>query len=33
MENELKELIVELLEAVTDTDLLDLVYQLLLHYT
>lgn len=33
MENELKELIVELLKAITDTDLLDLVYKLLLHYT
>lgn len=33
MENELKELITELLTAVTDTDLLDLVYKLLLHYT
>ena len=33
MENELKELITELLGAVTDTDLLDLVYKLLLEST
>lgn len=30
MENELKKLITELLEGVTDTDLLDLIYKLLL---
>ena len=33
MENELRELIAELLSAVTDTDLLDLVYKLLLEST
>ena len=31
MENELRVLITELLEAVTDTDLLDLVYKILLN--
>ena len=30
MENEIKELITELLSAVTDTDLLDLIYKILL---
>jgi hypothetical protein len=30
MENELRKLITELLEAVTDVDLLDLIYKLLL---
>ena len=30
MENELKILITELLDAVTDTDLLDLIYKILL---
>lgn len=30
MENELRNLIIELLEAVTDVDLLDLIYKLLL---
>ena len=31
MENELKVLIAELLEAVTDADLLDLIYKILLN--
>ena len=30
MENELKSLIVELLDKITDTDLLDLIYKILL---
>lgn len=30
MENELRKIITELLDAVTDTDLLDLVYKMLL---
>lgn len=30
MENELKDLIFKLLESITDTDLLDLVYRILL---
>lgn len=31
MENELKRLIIELLEAVTDADLLDLIYKILMN--
>lgn len=30
MENELKDIITELLEAVTDVDLLDLIYKILI---
>lgn len=33
MENELKILITELLEAVTDTDLLDLIYKIIIEST